>query len=178
MTFYWLINTISTGATVQSTQNIQRQSSSCRTSRPGWEFLLSVLKCLTQCCQHPHRWWASSASPALTLDLSSVLSLRSSLTFHMLWSLHHDVLLLFLFSTFPPLTFLSFLASPPFLTGAEHTFAHPLSSPDPELLSLSPFFLLSQSECADLHQGACFHGAHTHSFSLISRHFSDGKIVI
>uniref|UniRef100_A0A8C4H7P2 F-BAR domain only protein 2 n=1 Tax=Dicentrarchus labrax TaxID=13489 RepID=A0A8C4H7P2_DICLA len=28
--------------------------------------------------------------------------------------------------------------------GAEHTFAPPLSSPDPELLSLSPFFLLSQ----------------------------------
>nr|XP_019937889.1 PREDICTED: F-BAR domain only protein 2 isoform X2 [Paralichthys olivaceus] len=28
--------------------------------------------------------------------------------------------------------------------GAEHTFAHPLSSPEPELLSLSPFFLLSQ----------------------------------
>uniref|UniRef100_A0A3B4XRZ6 F-BAR domain only protein 2 n=1 Tax=Seriola lalandi dorsalis TaxID=1841481 RepID=A0A3B4XRZ6_SERLL len=28
--------------------------------------------------------------------------------------------------------------------GAELTFAHPLSSPEPELLSLSPFFLLSQ----------------------------------
>ncbi|XP_078018325.1 F-BAR domain only protein 2 isoform X13 [Epinephelus lanceolatus] len=28
--------------------------------------------------------------------------------------------------------------------GAEHTFALPLSSPEPELLSLSPFFLLSQ----------------------------------
>uniref|UniRef100_A0A3P8W0V9 F-BAR domain only protein 2 n=1 Tax=Cynoglossus semilaevis TaxID=244447 RepID=A0A3P8W0V9_CYNSE len=32
--------------------------------------------------------------------------------------------------------------------GAEHTFAHPLSSPDPELLSLSPFFLLSQKDDA------------------------------
>ncbi|XP_040914605.1 F-BAR domain only protein 2 isoform X5 [Toxotes jaculatrix] len=30
--------------------------------------------------------------------------------------------------------------------GAEHTFAHPLSSPEPELLSLSPFFLLSQKD--------------------------------
>ncbi|XP_051269177.1 F-BAR domain only protein 2 isoform X6 [Dicentrarchus labrax] len=30
--------------------------------------------------------------------------------------------------------------------GAEHTFAPPLSSPDPELLSLSPFFLLSQKD--------------------------------
>nr|XP_043868003.1 F-BAR domain only protein 2 isoform X4 [Solea senegalensis] len=28
--------------------------------------------------------------------------------------------------------------------GAEHNFAHPLYSPEPELLSLSPFFLLSQ----------------------------------
>ncbi|XP_050928953.1 F-BAR domain only protein 2 isoform X6 [Lates calcarifer] len=30
--------------------------------------------------------------------------------------------------------------------GSEHTFAHPLSSPEPELLSLSPFFLLSQKD--------------------------------
>ncbi|XP_049415929.1 F-BAR domain only protein 2 isoform X2 [Epinephelus fuscoguttatus] len=30
--------------------------------------------------------------------------------------------------------------------GAEHTFALPLSSPEPELLSLSPFFLLSQKD--------------------------------
>ncbi|XP_023278009.1 F-BAR domain only protein 2 isoform X7 [Seriola lalandi dorsalis] len=30
--------------------------------------------------------------------------------------------------------------------GAELTFAHPLSSPEPELLSLSPFFLLSQKD--------------------------------
>ncbi|XP_026152889.1 F-BAR domain only protein 2 isoform X5 [Mastacembelus armatus] len=30
--------------------------------------------------------------------------------------------------------------------GAEHTFAHPLSSPEPELLSLSPSFLLSQKD--------------------------------
>ncbi|XP_040013210.1 F-BAR domain only protein 2 isoform X2 [Xiphias gladius] len=30
--------------------------------------------------------------------------------------------------------------------GAEHTFAHPLSSPEPELLSLYPFFLLSQKD--------------------------------
>ncbi|XP_058473042.1 F-BAR domain only protein 2 isoform X8 [Solea solea] len=35
---------------------------------------------------------------------------------------------------------------PPFLTGAEHYFAHPLYSPEPELLSLSPFFLLSQKD--------------------------------
>ncbi|XP_034459038.1 F-BAR domain only protein 2 isoform X8 [Hippoglossus hippoglossus] len=34
----------------------------------------------------------------------------------------------------------------PLRTGAEHTFAHPLSSPEPELLFLSPFFLLSQKD--------------------------------
>ncbi|XP_035040438.2 F-BAR domain only protein 2 isoform X2 [Hippoglossus stenolepis] len=34
----------------------------------------------------------------------------------------------------------------PLRTGAEHTFAHPLSSPEPELLLLSPFFLLSQKD--------------------------------
>uniref|UniRef100_A0A3P9B8H7 F-BAR domain only protein 2 n=1 Tax=Maylandia zebra TaxID=106582 RepID=A0A3P9B8H7_9CICH len=34
----------------------------------------------------------------------------------------------------------------PLLTGAEHTFALPLSSPEPELLSLSPFFPLNQKD--------------------------------
>lgn len=44
-------------------------------------------------------------------------------------------------SFLPPFTRLLFLA------GAGHALAPCLSSPDPELLSLSPFFLLSQSEC-------------------------------
>ena len=63
----------------------------------------------------------------------------------------------------------------PLLTGAEHTFAHPLSSPEPELLFLSPFFLLSQSESAFPNSrfpktDTPFHGAHSHH--LCSAYFS------
>lgn len=73
----------------------------------------------------------------------------------------------------------------PLLTGAEHTFAPSLSSLEPELLSLSPFFLLSQSESAffqtlvSVKETPPFCGVSLCcQSSLLCIHFTDAKNVI
>lgn len=54
--YLYLIDSLYAGTAVQPTQDIQRQPTSCCTTRPGRELLLLVLECLTQRRQHPYCW--------------------------------------------------------------------------------------------------------------------------
>lgn len=133
-----------------------------------------VRRALPHCLRPPH---SVLATPPLLVSFLSLLCVQRISLFLTIFSpflqlytnLLHSFCLCNTMCCFPLLSLLppSLLPSlTPLLTGAEHTIAPSLSSPEPELLSLSPFFLLSQSEST--FPNCCFPKSHSFLWRLQS----------
>lgn len=130
VTFYHCtITFFRSGTAVQPAKDIERQPSSFGATRSSRELFIAVLKCITQRRKHPYCWWATTESFSSSALHQAIVSATQCAVF------------LFCRSSVSLLPLLT-----PLLAGAEHNLAPSFFSPEPELLSLSPFYLLSQSE--------------------------------